>query len=131
MFTKLLRPVVTHWRSQGIRISVYLNDGIGADSSKALCLQKSQLVRKDPDRLGLLVNGFVLDLIKGEFSIPPSKIDNLFHMISMLLDSVAPTARVVSRLVSPVPSFQWNSHWVQSFVCVLELCTQFKIVLLA
>ena len=56
VFTKLLRPVVAHWRSQGIRISVYLDDGIGADSSKDSCSQDAQLVRADLDRLGLLVN---------------------------------------------------------------------------
>ena len=73
-------------KHQGIRISVYLDDGIGADSSKASCSQDTQLVRGDLDRLGLLVNeeksnfeprqkgehlGFILDLTKGEFSIPP------------------------------------------------------------
>ena len=51
VFTKLLRPVVAHWRSQGIRISVCLDDGIGADSSKASCSQDAQLVRGDLDRL--------------------------------------------------------------------------------
>ena len=56
VFTKSLRPIVAHWRSQGIRISVYLDDGIGADSSKDSCSQDAQLVRTDLDRLGLLVN---------------------------------------------------------------------------
>ena len=86
VFTKLLRPVGTHWRSQGIRISVYLDGGIGADTSIALCFQKSQLVQRDLDSFGLLVNegksdfkprhkgqllGFTFDLVNGEFSIPP------------------------------------------------------------
>ena len=29
-FTKLLRPLVKHWRSQGIKVVVYLDAGIGA-----------------------------------------------------------------------------------------------------
>ena len=56
VFTKLLRPVVAYWRSQGIRISVYLDDGIAADSNKDSCSRDAQLVRGDLDRLGLPVN---------------------------------------------------------------------------
>ena len=41
---------------------------------------------------------FILDLTKGEFSIPPGKIDHLFNQISLLLDDVSPTARDVSRI---------------------------------
>ena len=39
---------------------------------------------------------FILDLTKGEFSIPPGKIDHLFNLVSLLLDDVSPTARDVS-----------------------------------
>lgn len=121
VFTKLLRPVVSHWWSQGIRISVYLDDGIGTDSSKDSCSQEAQLVRGDLYRLGLLVNeeksnfeprqkgehlGFILDLTKGEFSIPPGKIDHLFNLISLLLDDVSPTARDVSRITGTLISME-------------------------
>lgn len=121
IFTKLLRPVVTHWRSQGIRISVYLDDGIGADSSEDLCCEKSRLVRTDLDRLGLLVNeeksdfkprqkgehlGFTLDLVKGEFSVPPGKIEHLFQLISSLLDKESPTARDISRITGTLISME-------------------------
>ena len=65
---------------------------------------KSQPVRGDLDCLGLLVNeeksnfephekgehlDFHLDLAKGEFSIPPSKIDHPLNLISLLLDNVS------------------------------------------
>ena len=121
VFTKLLRPVVAHWRSQGIRISVCLDDGIGADSSKDSCSQDAQLVRGDLDRLGLLVKeeksnfeprqkgehlGFILDLTNGEFSIPPGKIDHLFNLISLLVDDVSPTARDVSRITGTLISME-------------------------
>ena len=119
VFTKFLRPVVAHWRSQGIIISVYLDDGIGADSSKALCSLKSQLVQGDLGCLGLLMNeeksnfnprqkgehlGFILDLSKGEFSILPGKIDHLFNLMSLLLDDVSPSARRVSRITGTLSS---------------------------
>ena len=78
-------------------------------------------MRGDLDRLGLLVNeeksnfeprqkgehlGFILDLTKGEFSIPPGKIDHLFNLISLLLDDVSPTARDVSRITGTLISME-------------------------
>ena len=111
----MLRPVVAHWRSQGIRISVYLDDGIGADSNKDSCSQEAQLVLGDLDRLGLLVNEEKSnveprqkagDLTKGEFSIPPGKIDPLFNLISLLLDDVSPAARDVLRITGTLTSME-------------------------
>ena len=46
VFTKLLRPVVAYWRSNGIKISVYLDDGIGADRSRSLCSDRTVQVHK-------------------------------------------------------------------------------------
>ena len=115
VFTTVLRPVVAHWRSQGIRISVYLDDGIGADSNKDSCSQEAQLVLGDLDRLGLLVNEEKSnveprqkagDLTKGEFSIPPGEIDPLFNLISLLLDDVSPAARDVLRITGTLTSME-------------------------
>ena len=94
VFTKLLRPVVAHWRSDGIRISVYLDDGIGADSTYSNSLKQSDRIRNDLDSLGFLVNevksdfephqfwdhlGFTLDLFKGEFSVSSQTTENLCY----------------------------------------------------
>ena len=35
IFTKLLRPLVKHWRSQGIHTVVYLDDGFDVESTKS------------------------------------------------------------------------------------------------
>ena len=35
VFTKLLRPLVKHWRSMGLHTIVYIDDGICASASKA------------------------------------------------------------------------------------------------
>ena len=32
-FTKLLKPVVSHWRGSGIRVCMFLDDGLGGNSS--------------------------------------------------------------------------------------------------
>ena len=41
IFTKLLRPLVKYWRGQGIRIVVYLDDGIGAVSGESNAIKTS------------------------------------------------------------------------------------------
>ena len=49
---------------------------------------------------------FILDLTKGEFSIPPGKIDHLFNLVSLLLDDVSPTARDVSLITGTLISME-------------------------
>ena len=45
LFTKVQRTLTKHWRSQGIRIFTYLDDGAGADSSFQEAQEVSDLVR--------------------------------------------------------------------------------------
>ena len=54
IFTKVMRPLVKHWRSQALRIVVYLDDSLGVCSTKNTCLQQSLLVHSD-----LISSGFV------------------------------------------------------------------------
>ena len=114
VFTKLLRRVVVYWRSNGIRISVYLDDGIGADRSRSLCFDRTLQVHSDLVGLGFLINekksnfeprqsgehlGFLLDLAKGVFSIPDKKFDDLFELIQKILTNASNvSARTISRV---------------------------------
>ena len=94
VFTKLLQPVVAFWRSDGMRISVYLDDGLGVDSSRTESPTHAIQVQRDLTDLGFLINqeksdchprqvgehlGFTVDLVKGEFSVPRKKTDNLVN----------------------------------------------------
>ena len=56
VFTKVLRPLVTHWRDQGIRIFLYLDDGTGAANSAEETQRVAQLVRSDLEKCGLVIN---------------------------------------------------------------------------
>ena len=47
IFTKLLKPLVTHRRSQGIRIAIFFDNGVGAGSSLEAAKINSSLVRSD------------------------------------------------------------------------------------
>ena len=53
-FTKLLRPLVKYWRSQGLRAILYLDDGIIAVSGKAAAAQASHKVWQDLRDAGLV-----------------------------------------------------------------------------
>ena len=45
IFTKLLRPLVRYWRAKGLRIVVYLDDGLCAATGHQSALEASELVR--------------------------------------------------------------------------------------
>ena len=47
IFTKVMRPLVKHWRSQAVRIVVYLDDGLGVCGTKDNCLRYFLLVHSD------------------------------------------------------------------------------------
>ena len=56
IFTKLLKPLETHWRSQGISIAIFFEDGVGAGSSLEVAKANSSLVRSDLSRCGFEIN---------------------------------------------------------------------------
>ena len=55
-FTKLLRPLVKYWRSQGLRALLYLDDGIVAVAGKEAAERASQKVKGDLVSAGLVEN---------------------------------------------------------------------------
>ena len=56
IFTKLLKPLETHWRAQGIPIAIFFDDGVGAGSSLEAAKFNSFLVRSDLSRCGFEIN---------------------------------------------------------------------------
>ena len=89
MFTKLLRPLEKHWRSQGLRIIVYLDDGICAAQGKLNAERDSLSIQNDLQEAGFVTNlakckwspsqqctwlGFDIDLHLGVVSIPQEKL---------------------------------------------------------
>ena len=91
LFTKVQRTLTKHWRSQGIHIFTYLDDGAGADSSFREAQEVSDLMRRDVKLSGFVANeiksqwtptqrgevlGFVLDLSAGTFQVPQRRVDS-------------------------------------------------------
>ena len=56
IFTKLLRPLETHWRSHGIPIAIFFDDGIGAGDTLKNARANSAIVQSDLAQCGFLVN---------------------------------------------------------------------------
>ena len=56
VFTKLLRPLVKKWRSQGLRVVIYVDDGICVARSVELAARAAQCIREDLQAAGFIVN---------------------------------------------------------------------------
>ena len=56
VFTKLIRPLIWHWRSQGIWAIVYIDDGIVAVEGEEQAQQVSKIVQVDLEKAGFVTN---------------------------------------------------------------------------
>lgn len=92
LFTKLMEPLIRYWRGCGLKAIVYLDDGIISVKGKDNALRESAQVRQDLESAGFVVNvdkcvwepshslewlGFIIDLDKGQFSVPEGKLSAL------------------------------------------------------
>ena len=111
LFTKLMRPLVKFWRSQGLRVVVYLDDGIGASCGELKARKDSTRIQHDLDRAGFVANiakckwspsqqcvwlGFEVDLHRGVLSVPQEKINAL----KTQLEQVALRPRLPAKVLA-------------------------------
>ena len=90
LFTKLLQPLIRLWRGRGLKTIIYLDDGIVAVHGKERAIRESASVKRHLESAGFVINieksqwdpshsmewlGFLINLSKGEFSVPNDKID--------------------------------------------------------
>ena len=119
LFTKLLRPLVTRWRSMGHVSLVYIDDGISGASDKLSAKAASFIQRRDLNRSGLKCNeaksnweprqigqwlGCIIDTIRMIFQVPLHKIEKLKSAIRHVLNServpIKDTAKISGYLVA-------------------------------
>ena len=118
-FTKLLRPLIKYWRSQGLRVIIYLDDGVVAVKGKETADAASKKVRNDLKKVGLVENheksnwmptqclrwlGFVIDLEGGKVKVPTEKLEALQLQLKQAMLSKALTARSVASITGKVIS---------------------------
>ncbi|MEW8542467.1 MAG: reverse transcriptase domain-containing protein [Candidatus Thiodiazotropha sp.] len=119
LFTKLLRPLVKHWRAKGFSIVVYLDDGWGTESSTN-CVNTARIVYSDLVSAGFVVNqdksiwtpcsvlewlGYIWNLKDGNISLPDRRISSLNSSIHLVLKnksnvSARQVAQVTGRIIS-------------------------------
>ena len=113
IFTKLLRPLVKWWHGRGVKIVVYLDDGIGAARGRKNAEIASRLVRETLEKAGFVIRieksnwgplstarwlGFMLDLEKGCVMVLPEKIAALKDSMA----SVATAGQVQARHLASI-----------------------------
>ena len=119
IFTKVMRPLVKHWRIQALRIVVYLDDGLGVCGTKDTCLRQSLLVHSDLISSGFVPNkdkcmwipvqllrwlGYHWDFARGILSIPEDKISVLLASIGEVSSSRIVTARMLAQVTGRIIS---------------------------
>ena len=104
IFTKTLRTLVRFWRANGLKIIMYLDDGLGGSSTFHQAALVSQMVRYDLENLGFLIShekcvwlpslsvvwlGLVFNSDKGTIHITEERVFKLLKAIKIVLDKCA------------------------------------------
>lgn len=124
IFTKLLRPLVKHWRGRGIKTAVYLDDGAGVSDTFEGCVKQAKQVKCDLQSAGFIINndksvwvpcqglvwlGLFWNLVTGVLEIPQVRLLKVESAIRAILDrlygvSARTLAHLTGLLISLTPS---------------------------
>ena len=115
-FTKLLRPLVRRWRSLGLRMVLYLDDGICFAQSYTLAKEAAIIIQEDLEAAGFVINvqksrlnpsqklkwlGFDIDLEAEKLKVPEERYKKLMQSLAPYADS-SPTVMPVRMLASVI-----------------------------
>ena len=119
IFTKIVRPLVRYWRARGLRILVYLDDGLCAVSGEQSAKRASQLVQHTLSEAGFVTHqtksnwqpsqrlvwlGFVVDVSLGQIEVPKEKIEVLCSAIHSASQAKHIRARNLASIVGKIIS---------------------------
>ena len=96
VFTKLLKALIKYWRSQGILIVVFLDDGLGGGPTQRQAKTHSLTVHAD-----LLKCGFLVNEDKSQWT-PLQDIIWLGYVIDTLINYIRATDKRVQKLLSSI-----------------------------
>lgn len=100
LFTKLLKPVFSWFRQQGIRCSYYIDDSLNMNKDKTICKQNAWLIADTLASLGYDVNkeksvfepsqrivyfGFILDSVLFKVFLPKEKVEKIISLAKSLI----------------------------------------------
>ena len=141
IFTKVVRVLVNYWRSFGIPIIVYLDDGWVCEQYQR-CVDIAKFLRKTLHMAGFLVNedkykfdpsdqltwlGFKWNLQKGTIEVPIDKIHNIYELLSYILSnqsdvSARKLASFVGKIISLKPALGNICQLMTRKLCMLICC---------
>ena len=119
IFTKLLRPLVRYWRAKGLRIVMYLDDGLCAVADYTPAVEASLLVCSTLDQAGFVAHptnskweptqrlvwlGFVIDLALGQIEVPQEKITSLQKVLRQFRPATFVQARKIASIIGRIIS---------------------------
>uniref|UniRef100_A0A1X7VUB7 CCHC-type domain-containing protein n=1 Tax=Amphimedon queenslandica TaxID=400682 RepID=A0A1X7VUB7_AMPQE len=120
IFTKVLRPVVKHIRALGIRLVLYLDDGlVSVKASETHSISVSRLVEEIITKAGLVINrekskftpskqaawlGFDIDLALGEIRVSRDKLHTLKILLHSINEETLIPVRVIASIVGKIIS---------------------------
>lgn len=119
IFTKVMRPLVKHWRSKAYKIVVYLDDGFGVCPCFLSCMNQAVSVKSDLIDSGFVPNheksiwyptqrtkwlGFDWDLKGKTLSVPQDKVARLLARINEALAITELTARQLASVTGLIIS---------------------------
>ena len=119
IFTKLLRPLVRYWRAKGLRIVIYLDDGLCAVADYTPAVEAGLLFCSTLDQAGFVAHptkskweptqrlvwlGFVIDLALGQIEVPQEKITSLQKVLRQLSPATFIQARKIASIIGQIIS---------------------------
>ena len=117
VFTKLMRPLVRYWRASGIRIVLYLDDGLATAADEQSAMRASNLVRETLSSAGFVTHpvksqwspvqrlswlGFVIDTSLGHLEVPSEKITLLQCQLKQILTMERVPVRMLASVVGKI-----------------------------
>ncbi|XP_072025653.1 uncharacterized protein [Amphiura filiformis] len=121
VFTKILRPLVRHWRALGFFLVLYLDDGWCRAPNRESASLISKRVKSDLISAGLVPNceksiwiptqslvwlGFVWDAAEGSLAVTDRRIGDTLESINCVIDSFPrTTARKLASVTGKIISF--------------------------
>ena len=141
--TKVLRHPVQYWRSQGIRIIMYLDDGIAVADNNEHAVQYSKIIREDLEKIGFIVAtdksdwtpkgqirwlGLNWNFDTGFIHLPSDRLSDIHTKIGVMLCNMHVVnarclASVIGKIQSAKPAIG-EFAWVRTKYCHMCLETR-------
>ena len=122
VFIKVVRPLVKYWRFSSVKITCFLDDGIGIEDNCEEAKRKSEFAQETLTKSGFIPNiqkstwkpckiltwlGIDINLSSGTLKIAKSRIDNILNTVSLVSRKILVSARILAKLAEQLISTKY------------------------